>query len=48
MLRGEVVTAKIVKDIRGLAEKGDSENQKKMAKMMEKVIKSNNDGHKKV
>ena len=46
--RGEVVIARIVEDIQGLMEKGDSKNQKQMTKIVAKVIRSNSDGHRKV
>ena len=46
--RGEVVIARIVEDIQGLMEKGDSENQKQMAKTVAKVIRSDSDGHQRV
>ena len=32
--RGEVITARTAEDIQGLMEKGDSENQKQMAKIV--------------
>lgn len=48
MPRGEVVTARTVEDIQVLMEKGDSENQKQMAKTVARVIRSDNNGHRKV
>lgn len=48
MPRGKVVIARTVEDIQELMEKGDSENQKQMAKTVAKVIRSDSDGHRKV
>ena len=48
MPRGEVVTVWIVEDIQGLVEKEDGEKQKQIAKMVAKVIRSNDEGHQKV
>lgn len=48
MPKGEVVTARTVEDIQRLIEKGDSENQRQIAKTVAKVIRSDNDGHRKV
>ena len=48
MLRGKVATTYIVKDIQGLMKKGDSENHNKIVKIVEKVIRSDSDGHQKV
>ena len=48
MSRGKVVTTQIVGDIQRLIKKGDSENQKKIAKIVEKVIRSDSDGHRNI
>ena len=48
MPRGEVVTAQIVEDIQGLVEKEDSEKQRQIAKTVAKVIRSDDEGHRKV
>ena len=48
MPRGEVVTTQIVEDIQGLVKRGDSENQRQIAKTVVKVIMSDNDGHRRV
>ena len=48
MPRGEVIAAHTAEDIQGLIEKGDSENQKQMARTVARVIRSDNDDHRKV
>ena len=48
MSRGKVVTAQIVEDIQRLIKKGGSENQKQIEKIVEKVIRSDSDGHRKI
>ena len=48
MPRGKVVTVQRDEDIQGLVEKEDDARQKQMAKTVAKVIRSDDDGHRKV
>ena len=48
MPRGKVVTVRTVEDIQGLAEKEDNVIQKQMAETVAKVIRSDDDGRRKV
>ena len=48
MPRGEVLTVQRVEDIQRLVEKEDDARQKQIAKTVAKVIRSDDDGHRKV
>ena len=48
MPRGEVVTIQRVEDIQGLVEKGFDARKKQMVEIVAKLIRSDDDGHRRV